>query len=131
MTFNLIEQIIRYASVIISLIVFVFSVVMFIFNSIKKHHKRLAIEDENEDLQEKLEDQSAVYKLVNEIIPLAIKKAEEMPLIDGPTKKLLAMSEILLTCNADGIDFEMYKDFISEQIENLITFSKTINKRKE
>lgn len=131
MTFQLLEEIIRYASVALSLLVFCFSVFMFIFNSIKKHQKRLAIEDENEDLQEKLEDKNAVYKLVNEIIPLAIKKAEEMPLIDGPTKKLLAMSEILLSCNADGIDFEMYKDFISEQIEALIEFSKTINKRKE
>lgn len=131
MTFNLIEQIIRYASVIISLIVFVFSVVMFIINSIKKHAKKVQCEEENEDLQEKLEDKNAIYKLVNEIIPLAIKKAEETPLIDGQTKKLLAMSEILLNCNSDGIDFEMYKDFISEQIEALIEFSKTINKRKE
>ena len=82
-------------------------------------------------MQEKLEDKNATYKLVNEIIPLAIKKAEETPLIDGKTKKLLALSEILLNCNEQCIDFELYKDFISEQIENLITFSKTINKRKD
>lgn len=131
MTFDLLEQITRYVSVTLSLCVFAFSVFMFIFNSIKKHAKKIKCEEENEDLQEKLEDKNAVYKLVNEIIPLAIKKAEETPLIDGQTKKLLAMSEILLNCNSDGIDFEMYKDFISEQIEALIEFSKTINKRKE
>lgn len=131
MTFQLLEEIVRYASVALSLLVFCFSVFMFIFNSIKKRAKKARCEEENEELQEKLEDKDAVYKLVNEIIPLAIKKAEEMPLIDGPTKKLLAMSEILLNCNSDGIDFEAYKDFISEQIEALITFSKTINKRKE
>ena len=81
------------------------------------------------DRIEKVEDK--VEGFVTVCRDEAIKKAEETPLIDGQTKKLLAMSEILLTCNADGIDFEMYKDFISEQIENLIMFSKTINKRKE
>lgn len=131
MSFNIIEDIVRYGSVILSLIVFCFSVFMFIFNGIKKHAKKLKCEEENENLQEKLDDKNAVYKLVNEIIPLAIKKAEELPLISGKTKKLLAMSEILLNCNANDIDFELYKDFISEQIENLIEFSKTINKRKE
>lgn len=54
-----------------------------------------------------------------------------MPNIDGATKKLLAMSEILLQCNEAQIDFDMFKNFISEQIENLILFSNTINKRKE
>ncbi|MBQ6883197.1 MAG: hypothetical protein IJO25_02455 [Clostridia bacterium] len=131
MNYELLEQIIKWASSILSICVFLFTTILFIINKIKAKHKRVCAEEENEELQEKLEDQSAVYKLVNEIIPLAIKKAEEMPFIDGPTKKLLAMSEILLSCNADGIDFEMYKDFISEQIEALIEFSKTINKRKE
>lgn len=128
---QLFEQIIKYTNTFISLFVFLFTAVLFIINQIKKKHKRIGNEEENEKLQEEIEDKDASYKLVNEIIPLAIKKAEEMPLIDGPTKKLLAMSEILLNCNADGIDFETYKDFISEQIEALIEFSKTINKRKD
>lgn len=129
--FELLQNIKEYASLIFALVMFLYAVISFIIGLAKSHNKKLKAEEENDELQEKLEDQSAVYKLVNEIIPLAIKKAEDMPNIDGQTKKLLAMSEILLNCNEDGIDFESYKDFISEQIENLITFSKTINKRKD
>ena len=129
--FELLQNIKDYASLVFALVMFIYALITFIIGRIKAHNRKLMAEEQNDELQEKLEDKNAVYKLVNEIIPLAIKKAEEMPLIDGPTKKLLAMSEILLNCNEDGIDFEMYKDFISEQIEALIEFSKTINKRKE
>lgn len=124
MTYELLEQIIKYASTCLSLIVFLFTTILFIINKIKAKHRRIEAEQEAETLDDE-------YTLVNEIIPLAIKKAEDTPLIDGKTKKLLALSEILLNCNASNIDFELYKDFINEQIENLIEFSKTINKRKE
>ena len=126
-----IEMIVKYASVVLSLLVFGYSVFMFIFKSFKQKVKKKKYEDENEDLQEKLEDSQATFKLINEIIPLAIKKAEDVPLIDGQTKKLLAISEVLLSCNNENIDFDSYKDFINEQIENLIAFSKTINKREK
>ena len=131
MNMELLEQIIKYASAVLSIIVFLFTATCFIVNKIKQKHKRINAEEKAEELADELQDEKDVFKLVNEIIPLAIKKAEEMPFIDGPTKKLLAMSEILLNCNEDGIDFECYKGFISEQIEALIEFSKTINKRKE
>lgn len=131
MNMELIKSIIALASLILSCFVLLYTFIRGLVNAIKKKKAKADVEEENDFLREKVEDEQATFKLVNEIIPLAIKKAEETPLIDGPTKKLLAMSEILLTCNEDGIDFEMYKDFISEQIEALITFSKTINKRKE
>lgn len=131
MNMELLKQILNYGSAIISLLVFIFTAICFIVNQVKKKHRSVNAEVKAVELADELEDEKDVFKLVNEIIPLAIKKAEEMPFISGPTKKLLAMSEILLNCNANGIDFETYKDFISEQIEALIEFSKTINKRKE
>lgn len=131
MNVELLEQIFKYASAILSLCIFLFTAICFVINKVKQKRKRINAEEKAEELKNKLHDSNDVFKLVNEIIPLAIKKAEEMPLIDGPTKKLLAMSEILLTCNDNNINFETYKNFISEQIEALIEFSKTINKRKE
>lgn len=128
---QIIKQIFEYISLVVSLIIFLFTATCFVIGKIKKKHKRIEAEDKAEELTDKLEEEQHLFKLVNEIIPIAIKKAEETPLINGPTKKLLALSEILLNCNASGIDFEAYKDFISEQIENLICFSKTINKRKD
>lgn len=131
MNMELLETIVKYATTIFSAIVFIFTAIMFIVNKVRKHLKRVTAEEKAEELGEELTESNDLFKLINEIIPLAIKKAEDMKLIDGPTKKLLAMSEILLNCNENGIDFELHKEFISEQIENLIEFSKTINKRKE
>lgn len=131
MNLELLNKIINFASIGLSVAVLAFSLGVFIYNKVKKHDKKMACEEENKVLLEEVETDTSMYKLVNEIIPLAIKKAEETPLINGPTKKLLALSEILLSCNSKGINFERFKEFISEQIENLITFSKTINARKE
>ena len=131
MTIQFLKQWFEYISAIFSLVIFLFTATCFILNKIKQKHKRVDAEEKAEELENKLEDEKDVFKLVNEIIPLAIKKAEETPLINGATKKLLAMSEILLNCEANNISFAQYKDFISEQIEALIEFSKTINKRKE
>ena len=122
---------IRLVSLALSLIVFIITAISFVVACFKKKQKKSTAEKENDELKQELDVSNKEYQLINEIIPIAMKKAEEMPNIDGVTKKLLALSEILLKCSTCNIDFETYKGFISEQIENLITFSKTINKREE
>lgn len=129
--FELLQNIKDYASLVFALLMFAYAVISFIIGLAKSHNRKLKAEEQNDELKDDLKESSDAFKLINEIIPIAIKKAEEMPNIDGSTKKLLAMSEILLQCNEAQIDFDMFKDFISEQIEALIEFSKTINKRKE
>lgn len=126
-----IETIFKYGSAILSLLVFLCTACMFVINSVKKKHKRIEAEAQAEALQEELDEEQARFKLVNELLPLAISKAEATPLISGVTKKMLAMSEILLNCNALKIPFEKFKDFISEQIDNLINFTKVINPREK
>lgn len=128
---ELTELILKYASACISLLVLLFTAATYVVNKIKQRNKQTAAEEEKEEVEGKLAFSEELYKLVNEIIPLAMKKCEEMPNLNGTMKKLLALSDILINCNAEGINFEAHKDFIDEQIENLITFSKTINKRKE
>lgn len=121
----------EYTSAILSLLVFLFTACMFVVNKINKKHKRVEAEDKAEALQEELDDEQARFKLLNELLPLAISKAEATPLINGMTKKMLAMSEVLLSCNALNINFQKFKDFISEQIDNLINFTKVINPREK
>lgn len=128
---NILQNIKDYASLIFAILMFSYALVSFIVGLTKSRHRKLSAQEENEDLKDELEESKQEYSLINEIIPLAIKQAEEMTNLDGPTKKLIALSRILLTCNEQGIDFELFKDFINEQIESLIVFSKTINKRKE
>lgn len=121
----------EYTSAILSLLVFLFTACMFVVNKIRKKRKSVEAEQQAEALQEELEDEQARFKLLNELLPLAISKAEATPLINGMTKKMLAKSEILLNCNALKIPFEKFKDFISEQIDNLIDFTKVINAREK
>jgi Ca2+/Na+ antiporter len=128
---QLLKTIFQYATSILSLIVFLCTALVFVINQIKKKHKRVEAEDKAEALQEELDDEQARFKLLNELLPLAISKAEATPLINGMTKKMLAMSEILLNCNALKIPFEKFKDFISEQVDNLIDFTKVINAREK
>ena len=125
----ILKQIFEYASAILSLVVFLCTAVMFIVNQIKKKHRRVEEEERNEKLQNELSIENEKYKLINEIIPTAIAIVEEMPLINGPTKKMIALSKILLMCNNDKISFKSYEKFINEQLENLITFTKKVNKR--
>lgn len=126
---QVLKLIFQYVTSILSLIVFLCTALVFVINQIKKKHKRVEAEEANEKLQEELAEEEDRYKLVNELLPLAISKVEAIPLINGPTKKMLALSEVLLSCNALNIPFDKFKDFISEQLENLIDFTKVVNKR--
>ena len=126
---ELLKLIFQYATSILSLIVFLCTALVFVINQIKKKHRRVEAEEDNKKLKEELAEEEARYKLVNELLPLAISKVESIPLINGPTKKMLALSEVLLSCNALNIPFDKFKDFISDQLENLIDFTKVVNKR--
>lgn len=130
MNIELLEQIFKYASAILSLCIFLFTATCFVINKVKQKNKRINAEEEVEELTDELREEKSTIKLLTEIIPVAIKKVEAIPLIDGATKKMLALSEILLNCNENNINFEDYKTFINEQIEALIDFSKVVNKRK-
>lgn len=126
---QLFENIFKYATAVLSVLVFLFTAVSFVVNQVNKRHKRLAVEDEAETLKGEVENKSSLFDLVNELIPVAIENAEKMPMLDGNAKKLLAMSEVMLNCNERGINFEDFRAFVSTQIEKLIDFTKNINQR--
>lgn len=126
---SLMENIFKYATAVISVLVFLLTAVSFVANQVNKRHKRLAVEDEAETLKGEVENKSSLFDLVNELIPVAIENAEKIPMIDGKAKKLLAMSEVMLNCNERGINFEDFRAFVSSQIEKLIDFTKNINQR--
>ena len=127
MDFSFLKPIIEYITSIASALVFLFTATLFVINKIKSKHKKLSAEEENEALREQVDREGALLTLSNTIIPEAIKEVEHMPFIDGKTKKMLALSHILLHCNSLGYDFELYKDFINEKLEALISFSKQVN----
>ena len=123
--------IIQYAYIIACILSLIGGVVMYVHGLFNRKHKKLAIEDELEEAKNESACYEAELKLVKDIIPSAINEAETTPLIKDVTKKMVALSKILLCCNEEKIDYKTYEDFITEQVETLITFSKHINARKE
>ena len=123
------KQIFEYISSGFSLLVFLFTALMFIVNKINKKHRRIEVEEEKEAIEENLNEEQARFKLINEVIPVAIAYAEKLTNLTGEAKKTIALSNILLECNERNIDFNKFIKFIDEQLENLITFTKKINKR--
>lgn len=116
MDMKLIEQILTIGASIVSLVVFVVSVVFFIINKVKKHQNG-EVESESQD----------VLKLVQEIIPFAISFAEHAGVYNGNIKKMLCLSEVLLKCQNANIDYGKYEDFISDEVEKQINFTKEVN----
>lgn len=125
------NEIIKYAYIIASILSLIGGIVLYVHGIFTRKHKKLAIEDDLEEVKNESACNEAELKLVKDIIPSAINEAETTPAIKGLTKKMVALSNILLKCNEAKIDYETYKDFIAEQLEALITFSKHINARKE
>lgn len=121
------KLIIQNISMVVSIFVFLITAITFAINQFKKKQKRVLLEDENELLHDQLTSEEAKLKLINEVIPCAIKKVENIPLINGETKKMLALSEILIACNALSIDYASFKTFINDTLESLIGFSKVVN----
>lgn len=69
--------------------------------------------------------------LAKVVIPNAIEVAEKSGITTGEAKLAFALSKISLWCVENGLNFNVMKDEILQQLESLISFSKQVNGRKE
>lgn len=67
-----------------------------------------------------------LMKLFNEIIPNAIKQAENSG-ANGASKKTIALSNIMLECSKLGIDYNANAADIDKSLEDLINLTKGVN----
>ena len=104
----------------------------------KKKHNKSEAENENEKESQteygtngpSSELDSPMLKLVKNIIPNAMELAEQSGVIGPSLKRLIALSNINLACNQEGIDYTANLDFIIKTVEDLISFSKCVNAKK-
>lgn len=102
-----------------------------------RHHKGKKEEmAENEQLSQELklsnqavDEEKAINLLITSIIPASIELAEHSGIIGGKLKKVIAMSDCMLKCSEAHIDWQKVSDFVSGKIEELISFSKQVNKK--
>lgn len=103
-------------------IVVLFYVVLFIINKAKKYIAKEDYELKNDELE-------SINKLVGVIIPKAIEVAEKVKGVPGAVKKNLALGDVMQECISQGIDYEAHKEFIDNQIESSIKFTKEVNSK--
>ena len=74
----------------------------------------------------KVKGAEAKEMLISEIIPAAVIKAEKIG-VNGEVKKTIAISNIMMECAANNIEFSQHMQLIEEEIEKLIDVSKSVN----
>ena len=108
---------------IVSIAVFALSVVSSIISILVSKFKN---KSKLEDYKSKTDRSEKIISLISEIIPKAVTFAEKNG-YNGENKKLIALSQILIDCMSNGIDYKGVSDNIDETIEKLIKFSKEVN----
>lgn len=106
------------------------------YKLVKRHVDKKAKASEVELLSKELklsneavDEEKAINMLVNSIIPASIELAEKSGIMGGQLKKVLAMSDCMLKCSEAHIDWQKVSEFVSGKIEELIDFSKKVNKK--
>lgn len=107
----------------VSIGVFVLSVISSIISILVSKFKN---KTKLEEYKSGTERGKKVIELISEIIPKAVMTAEKTG-VNGQNKKLIAMSQILIDCMNNGIDYTGISDNIDTTIEKLIAFSKEVN----
>ena len=77
-------------------------------------------------VKSQLENTKNILELIEELIPKAIKVAEDnggSPVI----KKLTALSWLVIECSKNNIDYNIYADRIDDALEKQIKFTKEVN----
>lgn len=107
----------------VSIGVFVLSVISSVISILVSKFKN---KSKLEEYKSGAERSKKVIELISEIIPKAVAMAEKTG-ANGQNKKLIAMSQILIDCMNNGVDYSGVSNSIDETIEKLITFSKEVN----
>lgn len=133
---EIISNVISYASLIVLILSIVITAINTFITFINKAKtKQLKEESQtNEEIKTELEETKSEYagvekltQLLTNTLPEAIKMAENAGVASGQAKQLLALSQVVLKCNEEGIDYAANKDTIVKTLEDLITFSKEVN----
>lgn len=129
----MIEAIMNSIQAISTIVILIINIALLLYNIIKsvigkKKNSQLFISENEVDKSEVVEN---VVDIIKRIIPQAIIQAEKSGIKGSENKKLLALSQILLSCNAENFDYKANAELIDECLEDLIEFSKVVNAKKE
>lgn len=82
-----------------------------------------------DNLKSGLKDSKNIIELVKDLIPQAIRVAEQQG--GSPTfKKLTAISWLVIECAKLSINYKDYSKFIDDEVENQVKFTNEVNVNK-
>lgn len=82
-----------------------------------------------DNLKSGLKDSQNIIELIKNLIPKAIRVAEESG-GSGSIKKLIAISGIVVECAKLGIDYNSYASFIDKELEEQVKLTNEVNVQK-
>lgn len=129
----MLELIKQYFTLIVSAFSLVVSLTYFVIVSIrtirarKYKHSVNDTEDCITTLETQLSNASNIYRVMTDMLPKAIKLAEENVGITGASKKLIAISNIIQQCAVEGINYQTIAQEVDVKLEELIDLTKKVN----
>lgn len=134
---ELLKEIFIYAYMCLLIIEILFISAFAVYKIYKKHKKTKKEKSELEIAMTEVESankevdyEKTINKLVSSIIPAGIKLAETCGVSGPGLKKLVCLSQVMTLCLQENINYQSFADFISNQVDEIITLTKQVNTRK-
>lgn len=128
-------NIINYAICAISVIITIITTVVTKVKSKKKQDEAKTMVDkkvgEIEETKSRFNSTQDLLTIFTEILPASVIMAEKAGIgINGATKKLLAISDIIQKCSVKGISYTDYANQIDAQLEAELDLTKQVNSNR-
>lgn len=130
-----VTNIVNYSICIISIVITIITTIVGKIKAKKEQDKAKCSVDkelgEKEEFKSRLGFTEDLLTILTEILPTSITMAEQAGVgINGATKKLLAISDIIQKCSVKGIDYNVYAKDIENQLEATIDLTNNVNTHK-
>lgn len=116
--------------IIINAILLVLTICNFIYTKIKSKKIAKAIEANDEARAAEISREGNPFEKLIEIVenslPNIIELAESTS-TSGIAKKFIAMSQLMIKCNENGINYNDFQNVLSQMVDNFVAMSRKVN----
>lgn len=120
----------KVAFIIINAILLVLTICNFIYTKIKSKKIAKAIEANDEARAAEISREGNPFEKLIEIVenslPNIIELAETTS-NNGIAKKFIAMSQLMIKCNENGINYNDFQTVLSQMVDNFVSMSRKVN----
>lgn len=116
--------------IIINAILLILTICNFIYTKIKSKKIAKAINANDEaraaEIQREGNPFEKLIEIVENSLPNIIELAESTS-TNGIAKKFIAMSQLMIKCNENGINYNDFQNILSQMVDNFVSMSRKVN----